>query len=168
MTTDSLIKSVSIEAMFQARDAVEERLAFIYPLVKEIDGIAQHTPGISGFKTIAEKRGGHSRGEWALRKDENPVPPMLRELDRAWQHLMNESGLRTFMDADTRAKWDYGLYDTDAVPPLTLGTIQATFEEGVVKAFQRLSWDYKRNLPQKFGKRCVLTSLVRFWTYREA
>lgn len=37
---------------------IEERLAFTYPLPTEIDGIAQHVPGIGGFKTIAEKRGG--------------------------------------------------------------------------------------------------------------
>lgn len=45
MTTDALIKSVSIEAMLQAREAIEERLASIHALVKEIDGIAQHAPG---------------------------------------------------------------------------------------------------------------------------
>ncbi len=36
------------------------------------------------------------------------------------------------------------------------------FEQGVLECFRRLSWDYKTNLPQKFGKRMVMTCLTSY------
>lgn len=59
MTTDALIKSVSIEAMLQAREAIEERLASIHALVKEIDGIDQYASG----KRIQDDR---RKARWPL------------------------------------------------------------------------------------------------------
>ena len=36
------------------------------------------------------------------------------------------------------------------------------FEQGVIECFRRLSWDYKTNLPQKFGKRIVMRYLTSY------
>lgn len=88
-----------------------------------------------------------------------------------WQHLMNESGLRTFMDAQTREKWDRGLHENGTVPELTDETIRATFrtlhdsrarmfEDGVISVFRSLSWDYKTNRPFAFGKRIIRRGLL--------
>ncbi len=85
----------------------------------------------------------------------------------AWQYLMHESGLRTLMDADARSKWDKAIMDGD-IPELTAANVRSTFamlhdsrgemfERGVLACFKALAWDYKTNLPQKFGKRIVLT-----------
>jgi hypothetical protein len=87
----------------------------------------------------------------------------------AWQYLMHESGLRSMMDATARAAWDKGLHDGE-VPPLTAENIRSTFqalhasrgemfERGVLACFKGLSWCYKTNLPQKFGKRIVLQNV---------
>lgn len=83
----------------------------------------------------------------------------------AWQHLMNESGMRTLMDATARKEWDDRIEKCET-PPLTDENIRATFgdmyaargdifERGVISCFKSLSWDYKTNKPFKFGKRFV-------------
>ena len=40
------------------------------------------------------------------------------------------------------------------------------FERGVLACFKSLSWCYKTNLPQKFGKRIVMASLTGFHNYQ--
>ena len=91
----------------------------------------------------------------------------------AWAHLMNESGLRTFMDAQARKEWGEKVYSHD-VPPLTFENITATFtnlhgargdmfERGMLGLFRSLSWNYKTNEPFKFGKRVIMESL--FYVY---
>ena len=87
----------------------------------------------------------------------------------AWQYLMHESGLRSLMDASAREKWDKAIAEGD-IPELTEANVRATFkmlhdsrgemfERGVVACFKALAWCYKTNLPQKFGKRIVVTYL---------
>lgn len=93
----------------------------------------------------------------------------------AWQYLLHESGMRSLMDATARAKWDKAISDGD-VPELTEANIRSTFgmlhasrgeifERGVIACFKSLSWVYKTNLPQKFGKRVVITSLTGYRSY---
>ncbi|NDJ02573.1 DUF4942 domain-containing protein, partial [Serratia marcescens] len=36
------------------------------------------------------------------------------------------------------------------------------FERGVINVFKSLSWDYKTNNPCKFGKKIIVTGLVKF------
>ena len=42
------------------------------------------------------------------------------------------------------------------------------FERGVIACFKGLAWDYKTNLPQKFGKRIVMTYLTGWHSYERA
>ena len=43
------------------------------------------------------------------------------------------------------------------------------FERGVVDVFRSLSWDFKTNLPVRFGKRLILTHIVDTpWCYARA
>lgn len=93
----------------------------------------------------------------------------------AWQYLLHESGMRSLMDATAREKWDKAISDGE-VPELTEANIRSTFkmlhdsrgdifERGVVACFKGLAWDYKTNLPQKFGKRVVMSSLTGYRSY---
>src|ERR1700726_622839 len=34
------------------------------------------------------------------------------------------------------------------------------FDQGVIECFKKLSWEYKTNLPQKFGKRIIVSYLT--------
>ena len=94
----------------------------------------------------------------------------------AWQYLMHESGLRSLMDAKARETWDKAIADGD-IPELTGPNIRSTFkmlhdsrgdifERGVIACFKGLAWDYKTNLPQKFGKRIVMTYLTGSYSYK--
>lgn len=91
-----------------------------------------------------------------------------RRIDAAgWAYLMNESGMKSFMDTAAREEWSKKINDCE-VPDLTMENITATFaalhdsrgdmfERGVINVFKRLSWHYKTNQPQKFGKRVILS-----------
>ena len=83
-----------------------------------------------------------------------------------WDYLMRASGMRTFMSAAAKQRWEKGIYERET-PELTMENIVATFEklhasraelfdEGIVDCFRALSWDYKTNNPRKFGKRLIL------------
>lgn len=101
----------------------------------------------------------------------------MRTVDaHAWQYLLKESGLRTFMDAKAREKWDAQIHDGD-IPELTASNIEATFdmlygsrgdmfERGVLECFKRLSWNYKTNQPFKFGKRIIIGNLFSSYGYQ--
>ena len=89
-----------------------------------------------------------------------------------WTTLLQDSGIRSLMSAAKRTEVDEAIH-AEQVPPLTREAIRATFtqlhesrgemfEQGVIECFRRLSWDYKTNLPQKFGKRIVVTYLTSY------
>ena len=89
-----------------------------------------------------------------------------------WTTLLQDSGIRSLMSAAKRKEVDEAIH-TEQVPPLTREAIRATFtqlhesreemfEQGVIECFRRLSWDYKTNLPRKFGKRMVVTYLTSY------
>ena len=85
----------------------------------------------------------------------------------SWDYLLRASGMRTFLSAAAKKRWDKSIHDRDT-PELTRENIAATFEklhasrgdlfdEGVVECFRYLSWDYKTNNPRMFGKKLILT-----------
>lgn len=87
-----------------------------------------------------------------------------------WSKLMNESGMKTFMGASEIDKWDEMVREErqmHLLPELNKENIEATFSalhddkeklfnRAVVEVFKGLSWEYKTNQPQKFGKRIIL------------
>jgi hypothetical protein len=166
-----VVKSVSIENLVNQRAAVMERMTQALALIEEASKIAEVAH--LGFPDLRIHLG--YRSDHSLRRSDGHDAEKLVQhaIDwPAWQYLMSESGLRTFMDAETRSKWDEG--HKGDVPELTAATIAATFrtmyenrgdmfEEGVIRCFKQLSWHYKTNLPQKFGKRIILTYLC--YTY---
>lgn len=101
------------------------------------------------------------------------IAELLRRYDSAaWSHLLNESGLRAFMDSTSREAWAKALEEGTA-PDLTRENVAATFteihaqrvsmfERGVIEVFHKLSWDYKTNSPRMFGKRIVMRGAGSF------
>jgi hypothetical protein len=116
-------------------------------------------------------RGRHHRHAFTV---QDGAEDLIKELDgRAWEYLLEQSGLKSFLDADARAKWSKAIEAND-YPPLTRENIHATFralydtrgdmfERGVVEIFRSLSWDYRTNSPRKFGKRLILRYAVHVW-----
>lgn len=98
----------------------------------------------------------------------------------AWNRLMSQSGLLTFMSAEARENWRRQLHDGKTVPEVTRENIAATFEalygrreefflDGVERVFRRLSWDYRANSPRGFGPKIVIRNLVdRFGFFEQS
>lgn len=175
MTTHELVKSVSIANLVNQRAAVASMLQRGLELLREAESLA-NTAHV-GFPEITLTALDRRRTGWRVtgtsRSRLNEMcEAAARVIDAtAWAYLMNESGLRTFMDAAARQEWDTKLHEGE-VPPLTTENIASTFtslhdargdmfERGVVNVFRTLSWDYRTNQPFKFGKRVILRGLFR-------
>ncbi len=169
-----LIPSVSIANLLQQREAVMTLFREALDKLEQAHALA--TAARLGFPDLSMARGwrGHGlrmTGEYANRTT-------LLETFQAcvdaggWTTLLNDSGMRSVMSASKRKEVDEQL-GAENVPALTREAIRATFvtlhdsrmdmfEQGVLECFRRLSWDYKTNLPQKFGKRMVMTCLTSY------
>lgn len=100
----------------------------------------------------------------------NPMPDITKNIDKAmWGYLMEKTQMFSVMDHATKAKFRK---DLENPPALTVESVAATFaellnsrddifEQGIINLFKNLSWDYKTNQPQKFGKRIVKTFFCR-------
>lgn len=188
MSTCELVPSVSVENLVNQRAAVMERMGQAFTLIREAASIA--TAAHLGMpklligtnygrgcdeRSIADARLGTKRdgSTWEVEASDRAEVDKLARLGvdaAAWQYLMHESGLRSLMDAKAREKWDTAISGGD-IPELTAPNIRSTFkmlhdsrgemfERGVIASFKALAWCYKTNLPQKFGKRIVLTYLT--------
>ena len=167
-TTD-LVPSVSIENMVRMRGAAVERIERAVALVREANELAEAAHLGRADVQLHIRDGQHTSFA-----DPDVIAQAHREVDAAaWQYLLHESGLRTFMDAAARKQWDEQIHKGQ-IPPLTVEHVTATFEvlqgsrgdmfdRGVIECFRQLSWDYKTNQPFKFGKRIILEYL--FHTY---
>lgn len=161
-----VVPSIGIENLLRQRDAVLTMIDQALNILTEAKALA--AAAHIGFPRIRLET---SRYTLYTMLDKDRIAEtratMMQEVDsEAWQYLMNESGLRTFMDADARRKWDESLHKGKA-PELTIDTLKATFtnlylarsdmfERGVIAVFRRLSWDYKTNKPFAFGRRVIL------------
>lgn len=76
------------------------------------------------------------------------------------------------MDAQAREQW-YNSLEKDDTPTISEENILSTFEQlhlnkgevferGVINVFKGLSWDFKTNSPCKFGKKIIVTGLVKY------
>jgi hypothetical protein len=176
MSNTELLPSVSIAAFLNAREGIRQRLATIHALIEETDEVAQQAGFGRPLKDVAFERVGWCDPKHFVKPD--GLDPLLHKLDvSGWKHLMNQTGLYSFFDRTARAEWRERVSKGD-VPSLSVEAIAGVFgtlhqdrrmmmERGVVVVFKRLSWDYKTNLPVKFGKRMVLTNLLdyRGWVY---
>lgn len=163
-TTSSIVKSISVENMVAQRNAVVERIEAVLRLLTEAEELAK-TAHVGMPRLMLD--GPHGRTSFGM----DDAETARRAVDGpAWQYLLSESGLQSFMDSTAREKWGAAVHSGE-VPPLTVPNVEATFQElykargemferGVLGVFRRLSWDYKTNLPHKFGKRIVMTYFV--------
>jgi len=165
--TLELIPSVSIENLLSQRDAIIERLRTAAKLFQEIDVLAN--------SAFPQARYSYAVPALECRRLNSRFPDHLEDFEKsvdatAWDHLLVASGLRTFMDAEARKKWDVSISERK-VPPLTDENIRATFqdlymkrnemfENGVIAVYKSLSWDYKTNSPRRFGRRIILRCCV--------
>ncbi len=168
-----LVKSVSIANLASQRAAVVERVRQALDLLGEAQQLASRAH--IGFPRLVIDNSYSRRGTVCVtgdyaRRDEAETA-ILHTIDaEGWNYLLQESGLRTLMDATARETWAKQIAEGE-VPELTAANIEATFgqlyeargdmfERGVLQCFRRLSWDYKTNQPFKFGKRVIVTGLM--------
>lgn len=165
-----LVRSISIDNLLNQREAVIDRFRKAQAMLEEAKQVADAAGITAEYKTFHTL----AVGDWQhcdFMEGERGLEKIIKRMDAwAWDKLLHDSGIRTFMHADARREWDKQIRDLDC-PPLTRETIAETFknlyasrgqmmEDGVIDVFRRLSWHYKTNLPQKFGKRLVITSLA--------
>ncbi len=176
----AVIPSIAFDALLARRDAAIAQLNAIAKAVREYQdvGAAIWAPegddgprDLSAPYTFREPIDQRPSGRGAYLTDEKWLEHSIASIDAAlWDHLLEESGLRSFMDQKAREDWRKQIEER-ATPPLTPDNVRATFahlyamrgelfERGVVGIFRSLSWDYKTNQPQKFGKRLVLRGVV--------
>ncbi len=160
-----LIKSISIENLLSQRNAIEERITKAQEVISEAEKIAQASQ-VKHAAFLLYSGGSYFHNIFS----DNGVPKFMRELDaRIWDHLLAETGMKSFMCASARKQWSDDL-EKGVHPPLTIENIAATFsnihhsrqrmlEEGILESFRKLSWDYKTNSPRMFGKRIIFGSL---------
>jgi hypothetical protein len=182
-TSTELVRSVSIANLVNQREAVRVALTKARQALLDVDAVVKAIDGDSGrtrhYMTAASLV--TTRGNsycFRLLEDEG-IAAGMRDFDAAaWQYLMHGSGLRSLMDATAREAWDKAI-DKSEHPELTATTIETTFREqhasrgdmferGVIQCFRQLSWNYKTNLPQKFGKRIVLTSITGYHCHKRS
>jgi hypothetical protein len=162
----ALVPSISIDNLVNQRQAVVDKILQALRALAEARDLADAAHlGFPRFE-LNNNRYAISTILDPDRIDETRKT-VSQEVDRhAWQYLMNESGLRTLMDAKARGEWNESI-NNGKFPELTAANVAATFEQlfasradmfdrGVIACFKQLSWDYKTNKPFKFGKRVVL------------
>lgn len=157
-----IVKSVSIDALLMKRDAAMERLKAANKCLIEAGELLAGTHCSVSYAI----RGNRYHDENTLLSSDGFDTQRKRIDAQLWQYLMQESGLRTFMDSRARQEWDKQISECKT-PELTRANVEATFkslygargdmfERGVIEVFRGLSWCYKTNMPQKFGKRIVI------------
>lgn len=167
--TNDLVKSISVTNLLSQRDAMVERLREVNLLLVEAQeiGIASGIVDAAAYRSFSKLAGSCHNGyhDLALLNAEDIDSARKRIDAAAWDLLMNESGLKSFMDSRAREEWREKI-EKAQTPALTRENIEATFEalygsrgdmfeRGVIHCFKRLAWCYKTNLPQKFGRRIV-------------
>jgi hypothetical protein len=167
--TVDLVPSVSIETLVMQRNAMVERVRAAHAALLEAEELGKAMFGetrITHRNALRNYTTGHDF------TSDIGLSEQIKEIDgRAWEYLLHHSGLRTFMDAEARKKWDDAISKND-VPELTVDNINATFstmhaargemfERGVIAVFKQLSWDYKTHNGKMFGKRIILRYICR-------
>lgn len=166
-----VICSTSIERIVSGRNAA---LAQIESLIQQLDDVSTLTSGIGGKTALDWAMKQDFRcGCWLMEKREAAMKAITCNLDRSiWRDLMKKSGMLSLMDAQARDEWYRNLERND-IPTISEANILSTFEQlhqskgevferGVINVFKSLSWDYKSNNPCKFGKKIIVTGLVKY------
>ena len=165
-----VICSTSIERIVTGRNAA---LAKIEALIHQLNDISTLTRNIGGKTALDWAMKQDFRcGCWLMEKPATAMKVITRNLDRGiWRDLMKRSGMLSIMDAQAREQW-YNSLEKEDIPAISEENILSTFEQlhqskddvferGVINVFKGLSWDYKTNSPCHFGKKIIVTGLVK-------
>lgn len=168
------IPSISIANLLQQRDAILTLVQDAVEKLTQAHTIAQAAQ--LGFPdvTISREYRGHGMsmtGPYAKQKEIQETIQACVDAG-GWDRLIKDSGLRSVMSAAKRKEMQEAIHNKK-VPALTREAITTTFktlhesrvemfQQGVIECFQRLSWHYKTNQPQKFGKRIVVSYLTSY------
>lgn len=168
-----LVPSLSIANFVNKRAAVVEKMLAAFRLLDEAKELAQEAnlgfPAIAFDHKYPLPERPRLTGEYSKKADAERLCVLAVDT-RAWDYLLNASGVRTFMDAKRRLEWKQQI-DKGNVPEVNAENIAATFgtlydnrtsmhEDGVIRCFQRLSWNYKTNVPHMFGDKIILKRLL--------
>ncbi|MEB2307530.1 DUF4942 domain-containing protein [Citrobacter braakii] len=165
-----VICSTSIERIVTGRNAA---LNLTEILIHQLDDISALTDSIGGGKANEWGVRQYRYDCWLMEKPETAMKAITRNIDRSiWKDLMQRSGMLSLMDAQARDQW-YNSLEKDDIPTVSEKNILSTFEQlhlnkgevferGAISVFKGLSWDYKSNSPCKFGKKIILTGLVKY------
>ena len=171
-----LICSTSIERIVTGRDAA---LKQIEQLIQQLDSISRLTSEIGGGTAQDwAMKSGHRYDSWLIENTDKALPAITRNIDRnIWRDLMLKSGMMALMDAEAREQWCQNLEECD-LPTISEANVLSTFEQlhlnkmdvferGIINVFKELSWDYKTNNPCSFGKKIIISNLVKYdkWGY---
>lgn len=165
-----VICSTSIERIVTGRNAALEQIRTVTERIAEISTLTSSIGGKTALDWAMKQD--FRCGCWLMEKPEAAMKAITRNLDRSiWQDLMKKSGMLSLMDAQAREQW-YNSLEKDDIPALSEANILSTFEQlhqskgevferGVINVFKGLSWDFKSNSPCKFGKKIIVTGLVK-------
>lgn len=170
-----IIPSVSLEGLLGKRDAAMACLQRIRDAADEYQQIAESVGLGAGYDNPTAQHLWSEPlrpREWRRDLDSAEWMPLAgKVVDAAlWEHLLAMSGMRTFLDKEAREEWDKAIRDR-STPELTIANVRATFQaidskrpeffrRGVLKLFRSLSWDYKTNRPQMFGRKAIIRHVV--------
>lgn len=166
-----VICSTSIERIVTGRNAALQQTESIIHQLAEVSTLASSIGGKTALDWAMKQD--FRCGCWLMEKTETAMKAITRNLDREiWRDLMKKSGMLSIMDAKARDEW-YRNLEGDDIPAISEANILSTFEQlhqnkgevferGVINVFKSLSWDYKSNSPCKFGKKIIVTGLVKY------
>lgn len=164
-TTTAVVPSCSADAIQAERDAIVRAAVAVEELLSK-------TP--EGFPSMTLR----------VRGRDEPFSVALVTFDAdvaAWNRMLHESGLWTFMDATARKQWVESIEPNKYGPqkPVPVFTVQAAEDmareihskrgamvsRGVAELFRKLSPDFKRNEVGKFNNRFVIRLLATPWRH---
>jgi len=174
-----LVKSISIANLVNQRNAFVERVQAARASIGEAHDIFL----ASGFD-----RGGKHPEMYDMSfasisgfrhaiQDDKIFEMLISGYDaKAWDHLMHESGMLSFMSARDVVDWGQKIQNRE-IPALTMDSIKATFSElhlkrkqmmddGIEQLYRALSWSHKTNSPVAFGKKIILNGRNP-WVYSQ-
>lgn len=165
-----IICSTSIERIVTGRNAALEQIEI---LIRQLADISTLTSSIGGGDAKDWGMRQYRYDCWLMEDTDTAMEAITRSIDRdIWRKLMQRSGMQSLMDAQARDQW-YNSLEKDDIPVISEENILSTFEQlhcvrnevferGVINVFKGLSWDYKSNNPCKFGKKIIVTGLVKY------
>lgn len=167
-TLDLPIPSASLDGFIYGRERVAAQLDQIFALLVEIDHSLLSLGALGGVSSLLSPSLLKMYGRETLLNDLIKSQDTLKKrLDaELWDVLFKASGVRSFMDAEARARFQKSRDKLDIVP-LTKESLKSTFRalyadrdemfaNGVENLFRGLSWDHRTNSPVAFGRKLIL------------